>query len=269
MEKAKIEKQKGITGSTLKLIAIGTMLIDHAAVVLLESLMMSGKIGDINALYTANSPSSTIVFVYYIYMSLRLVGRLGYPLFCFLLIEGFQYTRSKGKYVLRLSLFALISEVPFDLAFNKQVLEFTYQNVFFTLAVGLLTIWGIDTILQKIKIMSDTGNGKKFARGLSILFITLIGMYIAYLLRTDYAAMGVLTIVVMYFFSKKSRKAEIIGGCTVLTVMTLVECTAFATVPIVMNYNGKRGINMKYLFYFFYPVHLLILCGIAVLLGIY
>ena len=113
------EKAVGLSGSTLKLIAIVTMFIDHLGVVAFETQI------------------SNYMVPYYI---MRLIGRLAFPIFCFLLVEGFFHTRDVKKYALRLLVFAFISEIPFDLAFNRQMFYWRHQNVFFTLFIGLLVI---------------------------------------------------------------------------------------------------------------------------------
>ena len=117
-------KEEGISGSTLKLIGIVTMLIDHIAAAILVRML---RIKWSDSLYSA-------------YTFMRSIGRLGFPIFCFLLVEGVGRTRNKTKYALRLGMFALLSEIPFDLAFSAKVLEFEYQNVFFTLLFGMLAL---------------------------------------------------------------------------------------------------------------------------------
>lgn len=312
------KKGKGLTGSTLKLIAIGAMFIDHfAAIVLDRYLIASGFLNIITDPAQLSQPENKpLLIIYMIDMIMRLIGRLGFPIFCFLLVEGFGYTRSKVKYASRLALFALISEIPFDLALHDQVLEFTYQNVFFTLLIGMLTIWGIDTFWkrtdEKIK-----GKGGMFLQLLGIAAITAVGMAIAELLRTDYAALGIGTIVVM-FLARKNYKAWLVimsavaaesmlqfygltnmegwifggilwivllviflvacrkpgngramaAGCGILTIGNPIEFTAFATVPLVANYNGKRGLKLKYFFYLFYPLHILLWYLVCVWLGV-
>ena len=116
--------QKGLSGSTLKLIAIITMLIDHIGAAVIARLLIAGQGSEM---------------LYKIYYAMRAVGRVAFPIFCFLLVEGFFYTGSRKKYALRLFGFALLSEIPFDLAFSGKILEFGYQNVFFTLLIGLLS----------------------------------------------------------------------------------------------------------------------------------
>lgn len=125
--------QKGLSGSTLKLIAIITMLIDHIGAAVIARLLIAGQGSEM---------------LYKIYYAMRAVGRVAFPIFCFLLVEGFFYTGSRKKYALRLFGFALLSEIPFDLAFSGKILEFGYQNVFFTLLIGLLTIMLFDAVVK-------------------------------------------------------------------------------------------------------------------------
>lgn len=236
------KKVKGITGSTLKIIAIICMLIDHTAATLLEPYMYQNFNDKI----------------YMLYNILRGIGRLGFPIFCFLLIEGFIYTRSKVKYVIRLGIFALISEVPFDLALFGSLHDNSHQNVFFTLFIGMVVIIIIDKLLSVNSI-------HKIVRYLLCIAIAFLGMYLAKLLKTDYDMLGVITIVIMCFL-RNNKTAEMYGGCMTLTCGTLFEAYAFfALIPTAL-YNGKRGLRIKYFFYIFYPAHLLILAGIAKLL---
>ena len=117
--------KRGINGSTLKWIAALSMLVDHFAVVFRRGSILAG------------SPLLTSGQYYF----LRGVGRLAFPIYAFLLAEGFFHTRSVEKYLLRLLLFGLISEIPFDLAFESAWLDMSYQNVFFTLFLGLLAVY--------------------------------------------------------------------------------------------------------------------------------
>lgn len=261
-------QKKGLCGSTLKMIAIITMFIDHFAAVILDRYLISKGILYISSAEELLLPENrTRLIIYIIDMVMRLVGRLGFPLFCFLMVEGFHYTRSRTKYAARLLLFAVISEIPFDLAFNMKVLEFTYQNVFFTLFVGLLTIWGLDTFITwvggkiqgKIRLLPQTAG---------VIVITAAGMAAAALMKTDYAATGVLTIAVMFLVHKKSKGWSMAAGCGVLTISMPIEFTCFLTVLLAAHYNGKRGWNLKYFFYLFYPGHIFLLYLVCRLLGI-
>lgn len=234
------------TGSHLKWIAILTMLIDHIGVTLLEVGLLP-KIAD--AVLAGNSLEYVISDYHFWYRFddvLRAIGRLAFPLFCFLLVEGFLHTKSKKKYALRLGLFALISELPFDLAFESRLLEFSYQNVFFTLLIGLLVLWGLDYFEQTLP------------PHLSLLryIVALTGILFAAFLRTDYDAFGVLLIVLLYEF-RFNKLLQCIGGA-ILTLFS--SSTAFLSFLFIWFYNGERGKQLpKYFFYAFYPLHLLIL----------
>ncbi|MFR4351351.1 MAG: TraX family protein [Roseburia sp.] len=235
-------EKKGISGSTLKLIAIITMFIDHVGAAVLARLMLGRGVS--GALYQ-------------VYAASRGIGRIAFPIFCFLLVEGFEHTRDRRQYALRLGMFALISEIPFDLAFNSRVLEFGYQNVFFTLFIGLLTIMGIRTVEEKVEWNLPL-------RGIFAACIAILGMGVASLFHTDYAALGVMCILALYV-SRKDRWVQILAGCLAFFWWELPALIAF--LPIAF-YNGKRGWNIKYFFYLFYPVHLLLLYLLCHYLGI-
>ena len=149
-----METKKEITGATLKWIAIITMLIDHIGAAILEPYM-GGEFGPMPAKVLGLNP---MIWDFII----RGIGRVAFPIFIFLMVEGFFYTRNRKKYAIRLGLFCLISEIPFNLGFHPQDMEiysdlprlkiidfdYTYQNVFFTLFIGFLTIW-------VMKVVSD------------------------------------------------------------------------------------------------------------------
>ena len=319
-EEALTGGRRGISGSTVKLVGIITMFIDHLAAavlarVVIRILMTDGRTDQFYNLYS-------------IYSVMRMVGRLGFPIFCFLLVEGFEKTRSRAKYALRLGMFALISEIPFDLAFNATVLEFGYQNVYFTLFFGMLALCAYD-FLQKHKLPTvvrwflcvvgvivsgawlvqfswlyiqryvlgyiNTVDGERSAKimvfcGICILVTILLLLYgmrrgtdkaltvgtnlailflfmwLADFLQTDYSGMGVLTITVIYIF-RRYKVLAMAGGCVVLTIMNLNEISAFLTLIPIAGYNGKRGLKLKYFFYAFYPVHLLLLWLVTWFMG--
>ena len=142
-------RQKGISGSTIKIIAVAAMLIDHiAAAVLMRQIVANGYM-DVAASGNMADMMQWLMdngALFYIYEAMRMIGRLGFPIFCFLLVEGFQRTRNLKKYALRLAAFALISEIPFDLAFKGEIFYMGYQNVYFTLLFGLLALCCIDYV---------------------------------------------------------------------------------------------------------------------------
>ncbi len=251
-------RQKGVSGSTLKLIAVISMLIDHfAAGVLGRYLSLSG----INQLDSANTSAVSMWMeqngsLFYAYSIMRNIGRLAFPIYCFLLVEGFEHTKDRRKYAGRLLLFAAISEIPFDLLFNGSFLEFGYQNVFFTLFLGLLSMIGLN-------YMDQQENLAPFLKSLFRFGIIAICMLTAQLLFTDYAAIGVLCVTVLYLF-RKTKPYQIIAGC----IAFFWELTALLAFIPIWFYNGSRGWNLKYFFYLFYPLHLLLLYLLCIVLGI-
>lgn len=243
--------KKGIAGSTLKMIAILIMLIDHIAAVILDRVILGGEAEALNRIYELD-------------VWMRWIGRISFPIIAFLLVEGMLHTKNKIKYACNLGLFALISEIPFNLAFQGNMWDASYQNVFFTLFFGLLVLIGFQWIENKF-------DGPKVSQAnlQSILKIAVLGtgMLLAALFQTDYGYWGVLAIAFMYLF-RQNRFMEGAVGCTILCLMSTVELTSFASLIPICFYNGKRGLQMKYGFYLFYPLHPLILYWIALFMGI-
>ena len=248
---------RGISGSTLKIIAMGCMLIDHFGAAILEQILYARGLSTLTTQEQFDTFIAANNTLYLADITCRVIGRIAFPIFCFLLIQGFCYTHSRLKYCGNLLLFALISEIPFDLAFNRKLLEFTYQNIFFTLGIALAALCLLELIAQK--------HYPQPVQLLLTLLTTVSACALATLLKTDYGAFGVLTIIIMYMFRTQKFLCAALG-CTTLTVMSLSEISAFLSLIPIRLYNGKRGLKLKYLFYAFYPVHLLILAGIATLL---
>lgn len=137
-----MDKKKGISGTALKIIALVAMFIDHFAAIFLNDYLEASippglKPEEVTEVFQ-NNPSLARINLLLVVM--RLVGRFGFPLFAFLIVEGFEHTRSVRKYALNMLVFALISELPFNLGFSSKLLYPGYQNVFFTLFLGLLCI---------------------------------------------------------------------------------------------------------------------------------
>lgn len=253
-----VRMRKGLSGSTLKIIAVVTMLIDHIGAAILARMMMVNGLGgidqsDTTAVMQWYSNNTTLFQVYQV---MRSIGRIAFPIFCFLLVEGFEHTHDRKKYALRLGLFALISEIPFDLAFSSEVLEFQYQNVFFTLFIGMLTMW-VYRMVEEKKEWND------ILRMLLYVVIVAAGMGAAELMKTDYAALGVLSIMVLYI-CRKNKTLQLAAGC----ISFMWESVAVLGFVPIAFYNGERGLKNRYIFYIFYPVHLLVLYVICYFMGI-
>ncbi|MEG2455635.1 MAG: TraX family protein [Oscillospiraceae bacterium] len=253
-------RPKGIAGSTLKLIAMTSMLLDHTGAVLVERVLFR------RGMMEAVDPESFQAFLaanaglYCADQMLRFVGRMAFPIFCFLLVQGFLHTHNLKKYLGRLFLFALISEVPFDFALAGKPCDWSLQNVYFTLFLGVFTLAGIRMAEEK----AQWHVAWRVALG---LLCTVLGAGAAALLDTDYGFLGVLAIVTLYLL--RDRKTLSAGAsCTVLCCVAVIEVFSFASLLPLSRYNGKKGSNQKWLFYLFYPAHLLLLYLLSRALGL-
>lgn len=239
----------------IKLLALLTMLIDHVGATLV--------------------PYGTTMW-----WTFRIIGRLAFPIFCFCVAEGMRHTRSRGKYLLRLLIFALISEIPFDLAFHGALWSFEGQNVMFTFlfAVAGITVFEQPKLLAKFERSTEKSSDTYAYAGAEEViktFALAACAGLAYVLDTDYGLFGVLLVYAFYFGAKVSKLFSYICAAVTIAAMSafyyytpgfginwqffgLQCCAAAALLPIAL-YNGKRGPKMKWLFYVFYPAHLTVL----------
>ena len=202
----------------LKCIAIVSMALDHTGAVLYPSQIW-----------------------------LRCLGRIAFPIFCFLIVEGFFHTHDVRRYMGRLGVFALISEIPYDLAFRGVPLEYAHQNVFFTLLIGI----GMMVLLERNREWPVKA------------VILLLAMWLAVLIRSDYNFRGILLIFVFYILHESRWLAVTAGGFWNFLYQGVIQKYGVLSVLPLALYNGERGRKMKYFFYIFYPVHLLLLYGIS------
>lgn len=226
---------------SLKLLALIAMLIDHIGGHLLPEFAI-----------------------------LRIIGRLAFPIYAFLLAQGCHYTHNMRKYLARLLIFAFISEIPFDLLSTGKPFYFGDQNVYFTLFLGALGIYFYQLIKKK-----------KHNVPLALLpSIVMVGL--GYLLKVDYRFYGVALIIAFYVLNdlagSKSFGASGTGKLVPLVLIPFALFMAYwlgnavflyamlAVIPL-MLYNGKKGPSLpKYLFYTFYPAHMLVLYGISMMI---
>lgn len=225
--------KKGINSIQLKKLAIGLMVIDHIGAALLEPILLS--------IYGYHNISEAWLFVDFI---LRLIGRLSFPLFCFVLVEGFIHTHDIKKYIIMMVSFAFLSEIPFDLAFSNILFDFSYQNVFFTLAIGLCVLQGLKLYRKSL---------------LKMLLIIITGCIVSIIMVTDYSYIGILLISIFYIFHNQKKQCYIVSGwLLVYETITHFGIGIVSLIPIHL-YNGEKGNrHYKYFYYWFYPVHLLL-----------
>lgn len=239
----------GLNGNQLKLIAVISMLCDHAAIRLLAY-------GLIPALHVAGKDTVAECWNQAFWI-LRSVGRMAFPIYVFLLTEGFCHTRNRRRYALRLGVFALISEIPFDLLVYGKIWDTHSQNVFFTLFLGVLMLTAMDWIGRNTDAAHSQYRQMAVIVGAALL---------AWFLRTDYDAAGIMLIAVLFWFRLTPDTACLAG-------FVLMAAAEFRPVYIpglavsfflIRCYNGTRGSwKGKWFFYLVYPVHLLVLYGIS------
>ena len=199
------------------------------------------------------------------------VGRLAFPIFAFLLVEGFFHTRSRKKYAQRLLIFALISEIPFNLMVSGRIFFPVHQNVIWTflMAFGLM-VWN-----EKAK------NAPPWRRALRFMATFLAGLLVGTLTMVDYFGFGVGMVLTFYLFRGQSWRvrlgqavmlwwinSSLMGGLvyefTALGRLWVVHQQSFALLALIpiWLYRGRQGHKSKafqYFCYAFYPAHMLIL----------
>lgn len=258
-------KRYSISSAFLKHIAYLSMFIDHFFAVVFwayrEWLPVSGASAD------AVDAAGTV------YSLGRAVGRPAFILFAFMASEGFRHTHNRKKYLLRLLIFAAVSEIPFDLAIKGQVFTMDGQNVYWTLFLGVAAL----CLLEKL-------HGLLMLQFLSVALCCIA----AFLLDTDYMFMGVCLIVVFYLCRKSFWFQFVAGSVTIYVGMVLIytvnywgsgihwslflqasttELYGLAAFILIYFYNGKKGRQLpKACYYWFYPLHLLLLYGIKICL---
>ncbi len=215
----------------LKLIACICMLIDHIGSVLFPQ-----------------------------YLLLRVIGRIAFPIFAYLITEGYIHTHSIKKYSIRLFIFALVSQVPYMLAFHM-----TYLNIFFTLFIGLIALYATDYEFSENQLLNN------------ILKFVVVSAIVtsSYVFRAEYGIYGVLTILAFKLLKNDFTRliiAQIIVNIIYvvpiykyifingnLNLGVFLQCASLLSLIFIKKYNGEKGKSFKYAFYAFYPVHILLL----------
>lgn len=219
--------------NVLKIIAVITMLIDHVGAHLF--------------------PNITI---------LRWIGRLAFPIFAYFIAEGMKYTRSRTKYVLLLSLCAVVSQVPYGLVFGWKRL-----NIIFTFLISILMIYLLETYKKH-----------ELLKMISLIILSVLLCLCDLFGVVDYGVFGVLLVLVFYFI--KDKNLSLCLGAACLTFITLRNClfsgftvetikqmASLLAIPVLYFYNNQKGrVNLKYLFYSFYPLHLLAIYLIGIII---
>lgn len=245
------EVKGGITGSTLKWIALLSMLIDHSAYVLIVPILVRNgiySVADYSFSYITELLGQGDIGWYYLAYQImrRIIGRLAFPIYCYCLVEGLGRTKSRAKYAGRLAILAVLSEVPFDLAFYNTVFETKNQNVFITLLLGFLMMWGMEKIFELAK--------DAWLNGVGQMLLFLAASFVAEWTCCDYGWKGMFALMLLYLF-RYQRGLQILAGC----IAFIWEPGALLAFLPIGFYNGVKGKQNKLFFYGFYPAHLLVL----------
>ena len=240
---------------TLRLIASIAMLLDHIGLRLQLNHIDLGATAEI----------------------LRYIGRLAFPIYVFLMVNGYQHTKNRLRYALRLALFAVLSQIPFSLMTGRSIYD-PRMNVMVTLLVGLLVIWMGDTLRKH-----PCGKYFFLVPALVAYGLSYFGFY-----HSDYGAKGIIMAVVFWYF--RDHKLLITLG-TLFAVWSQVlvsfgfdilygrqteapgkwqitQTLSLLALPLIFLYNNKPGKlpnnpiakkAIQYAFYLFYPLHMLLL----------
>lgn len=280
--KGKKEK-KGITASTLKIITMIVLFMQNFNIVIMERLLDTDSMGKsleplkgmFEGIYSiqwklqANMEYLKAVSDFFeqkstiwtIYLVFTVIGCMTLPLLCYLLVQGFLKSTRRRRDLYEMGAFAIISEIPYDLATSGKVFDYTSQNVFFGLFIGLLVLTVMDYIFIKLK-------ESNFLKYILSVLVVLVGMMICIFGMSFYLCFPVLIMASMYIFNSKKLFGSAVGCFTMTTLSMYYLCSFLALIPIHL-YNGKPGRKMGYLLYIFYPLHLLVIYMIAKVLHFY
>ena len=223
-----MSKEKlGLTGNTLKLMAIVFMTVDHIGIMLFPNVLL-----------------------------LRIIGRLAFPIFAFMIAEGCTYSKNRNRYLLTVAVFAAACQVVYLVAMQS-----VYMCIFVTFALSIILICVLDNALSKKTVLAWILCAVSFAAVYFVADVVPVRYRVSDF-RIDYDFVGILMPVIIWIGRNKKEKLVLAAiSCLLLgAVHGWVQWYCLLAVPLLALYNGKRGTGkMKYLFYFYYPLHLVVL----------
>ena len=225
----------GLTGNMLKIIAMLAMFIDHAGLLLFPR-----------------------------YMIFRMIGRLAFPIFAFMIAEGCFYTKNRARYLGMIFGLGAICQLVATVATGDLV-----QGILLTFSCSIAIIYCVDTLKKETRTVPRCLLVCALA-GIAFLVLGLPHLLEDYGFRFDYGTLGVLLPVLLYYL-RGDRLSPLIAMAVVLVALsylyTPIQLCSLLALPLLALYNGKRGKwKLKYLFYIFYPAHLVLLYLIAMLI---
>ena len=230
-----IFKKIGLNNNQLKVIAMISMLIDHIGVQLFQECEV-----------------------------LRIIGRISFPIFAYMIAEGCFYTKNRAKYLGLIAALGVGCQLVYYFA-----MESLYQSVLITFTLSISVIFAVDFFIKKRDFLSSC---LMIVVVLSVAFIVLVlpELLAKQGFKIDYGVFGVLLPIAVYYMPSKWWKVA--AALAVLIVQGVVRgglfWVALSAVPLLALYNGKRGkYNLKYMFYIFYPTHLVLIYAISLLMA--
>ncbi|MCQ4726511.1 conjugal transfer protein TraX [Anaerotignum faecicola] len=235
----------------IKIIALISMLLDHIGAFIIYPLYMDACIVDGVNIMGDLIPAKAKA-LYFVYLVLRIIGRLAFPIFAFMTVEGFRKTKNLKMYLKRLFIFAVISEIPYDLVRGAGIFDPSSQNVIWTFIIAVIMMWALEKISQK--------NENKTCR--IVLTALTVSAAAAVSTFSDGGFGGILLIASMYLFGRNKTYywlSSLISLCIMSIQFMPIQMFAAASLILLEKYNGEKGKGFKYLFYIFYPAHLFII----------
>ena len=247
-------RRAGIRSDQLKIFAMIFMLADHIGAAWIEMVFMR------------NTQGLALNFFIQLDGFFRAAGRLAFPIFAYQLVVGFKMTRNKMKAFRSILIFAIASEIPFQLCFYNKLIDFKHQSVMLTLALGF-------AMMHMFELVGEH-RLKAYLQGMILVIFSVA----AYMLHTDYDASGIILIAAIYFFYADRREVcivspiiflmaafviYIIKGGQVDKAIQYVSIESYSLISFILIYydNGirKGGKILKWIGYLFYPLHMLLL----------
>ena len=233
---------KGLSNDKLKIIAAATMLVDHIGAYLFPEIIM-----------------------------FRIIGRISFPIFAFMIAEGCRYTKNRKKYLFNM---ALLSAVCYLLFYS--VSEPRFLRIPFTFTLSVIMIFVLEKTFAVFR--SNCGAVKKCLYAVVVLAAVILIWELDRIFTIDYGFYGIITPVLVSSVnwiqdtSPKDNNADIVKSRVMMLATALwfvysryggVQIYSFLAIPLLLAYNGKReNIVPKYFFYIFYPLHLAVIFAI-------
>ena len=224
----RIQTQTGLTGNQLKIIAMLTMTCDHVGIQLFPQLLW-----------------------------LRILGRLSMPIYAYMIAEGCRYTRDRKKYLLRLLGMGALCQVVYFVAMGS-----LYMCILITFSLSVVMIGLYDTVEQEATMAARLHLG--LGTGMVFFLCTVLpDLLTSTDYQIDYGLVGVLLPLLIYGFGNRG----LVLGLVLLALQNGgTQWYSLAAVPLLLAYNGQRGkANIGKLFYWYYPVHLVVIYGISLI----